>query len=117
MDFTNNSNVFIRLHPDDIDVLAKKIADGMAESRARPERLVDIDELTIILSVPKPTLYKWSHLSDKNGFPVSKRGKELRFKVSDVQQWLTKKPEEKRTNKRLVKGRVIRNKTCTSEAL
>ncbi len=86
----------LRLHPDDIDLLAKKIVSGMAEAKAMPEKLVGIDELAVITGIPKGTLYQYSHQSESNGFPCSKRGKELRFKASEVIEWLKDKPTKKR---------------------
>lgn len=88
--------VVIRLHPDDIELLAKKIVTGMSESKAIPEKLIGVDELVELIAKPKGTIYQWSYLSERNGFPCSKRGKELRFKASDVQEWIRQRPKGRR---------------------
>jgi predicted DNA-binding transcriptional regulator AlpA len=80
----------VRLHPDDLEILATKLAKKMAEARSVPERSVDINELSIVVGIPKSTLYKLSMERRKNGFPCGKAGKSLAFKISDVQDWIRK---------------------------
>lgn len=90
------AETMLRLHPDDIELLAKKIVSGMVEAKAMPEKLIGIDELATITGVPKGTLYQYSHQCETNGFPCSKKGKVLRFKASEVQGWLKEKPLKKK---------------------
>jgi predicted DNA-binding transcriptional regulator AlpA len=81
----------VRLHPDDLDLLAKKIISGMVEARSMPEKYVDLEELSTVCGIPTSTIYKYSSERRKNGFPCGKAGKELRFKVSEVQEWMKKR--------------------------
>lgn len=81
----------VRLHPDDLDILANKIAKKMAEARSVPERTVDIDELVIVTGIPKSTIYKLAMERKKNGFPCGRAGKALVFKISEVQDWIKKR--------------------------
>jgi excisionase family DNA binding protein len=50
--------------------------------------LLDINELSQKLKVPKKTIYKWTH---EKKIPCLKLGKHLRFIESDIDQWLKSK--------------------------
>jgi len=49
------------------------------------DRLLSIEELSIMLGVRKSTLYAWSH---QRKIPYIKVGSLLRFRLSDVEKWL-----------------------------
>lgn len=80
----------VRIHPDDIKAIVAGLADAFMSVKNAPEPFVDINELHHITGVPLPTIYKWSHESDRLDFPCSKAGRKLRFKVSEVQSWMLK---------------------------
>lgn len=80
----------VRLHPDDIQAIVTGLAEVFLTAKNAPEPFVDINELKEIIGVPLPTIYKWSHEADYNSFPCSKAGRKLRFKVSEVQNWMLK---------------------------
>lgn len=50
------------------------------------DRLMTIDELARYLQKPKATLYAWS--SRGEGPAIIKCGRELRYRVTDVEAWL-----------------------------
>jgi excisionase family DNA binding protein len=52
------------------------------------DQFFNIDEVADYLRIPKSTIYK---LSQKKGLPSSKIGKQLRFRKSSVDEWLTRK--------------------------
>jgi len=52
------------------------------------ERLLSINELSRYLNIPKSTLYK---LSQKSEIPVCKIGKQLRYRKSSIDKWLSEK--------------------------
>jgi excisionase family DNA binding protein len=51
------------------------------------EPLIDIDELARRLNVSKSWVYAQTRLRKRNGFPVEKYGKYLRFDYEAVRQW------------------------------
>ena len=52
------------------------------------DKLLSINEVAKYLKIPKSTIYK---LSQKGGIPSSKIGKQLRFRLSSIDNWLSKK--------------------------
>ena len=52
------------------------------------DRFFTIDEVSIYLNIPKSTLYK---LSQKNKIPSCKIGKQLRFRKSSLEKWISHK--------------------------
>ena len=52
------------------------------------DNLFTVEEVTKYLKIPKSTIYK---LSQKGQIPSSKIGKQLRFKKSSLDKWLTEK--------------------------
>jgi len=70
----------IRLHDEDIT----KLARALAEELKRPEKWVGIDVIAETLGVSLDTVYYWTSKTD---IPHNKKGKELRFKLSDVEKW------------------------------
>lgn len=69
------------------------------------ERWVSVDEVSQHLAVNKDTVYRW--IENKN-FPAHKAGRLLRFKLSEVDQWVRGDEEQhlkKDVQKMKVKGR------------
>ena len=52
------------------------------------EKLFSIDELSKYLNIPKSTIYK---LSQKSEIPACKIGKQLRYRKSSIDKWLSEK--------------------------
>ncbi|GAA1692194.1 hypothetical protein GCM10009808_06600 [Microbacterium sediminicola] len=50
--------------------------------------LLSIEELSVFVQIPKSTLYKWN--ADGEGPHPVKLGKHLRYRRSDVLEWLDK---------------------------
>ncbi len=48
--------------------------------------LLTIKELASLLKVPKSTIYGWRH--QRRTPPAIKVGRHVRFRLSDVQEWL-----------------------------
>ena len=49
------------------------------------ERWVDVDEVAKHIGVRKESVYRWI---DKKGFPAHRAGRLLRFKLSEVDEWV-----------------------------
>jgi len=49
------------------------------------ERWVDVQEVAAHLGVTKDSIYRWI---DKKGFPAHRAGRLLRFKLSEVDEWV-----------------------------
>jgi len=49
------------------------------------ERWVDVDEVAKHIGVRKESIYRWI---DKKGFPAHRAGRLLRFKLSEVDEWV-----------------------------
>lgn len=49
------------------------------------ERWVSVDEVSAHLDVTKDTIYRWI---EKKNFPAHKAGRLLRFKLSEVDDWV-----------------------------
>ena len=49
------------------------------------ERWVDISEVTTHLQVAKESVYRWVH---SKGFPAHRVGRLLRFRLSEVDEWV-----------------------------
>ena len=63
----------------------------MKNTSPKFEPLVDINTLRGFLGgIPKKTIYKWTSESKINGFPYYRPGRELRFRISEVDGWLKK---------------------------
>ena len=65
------------------------------------EHWVSVDEVCEHLDVNKDTVYRW--VETKN-FPAHKAGRLLRFKISEVDEWI-KADGEKKTKKKVAGGR------------
>ena len=52
------------------------------------ERLLTVQELADYLAVPVATLYQWRYRRD--GPPGFRVGRHLRYRTSDVEDWLTR---------------------------
>lgn len=52
------------------------------DNPALPHRLITIDELSVLWSVPKATLYNWVY---QNRLPYVKLGRSLRFDVVEIE--------------------------------
>ena len=52
------------------------------------EPLVGVDKMADLLGVPKRTLYRWCQDQRYPGFPYYKPGRELRFRLSEIEAWL-----------------------------
>ena len=50
------------------------------------DHLLDVDELAAYLAVPVKTLYSWRYR--RQGPPALRVGRHLRYRWSDVQQWI-----------------------------
>lgn len=53
----------------------------------RDDQLLSVEDLAEYLDVPVKTIYSWRH--HKTGPSGIRIGKHLRFRWSDVEQWLT----------------------------
>lgn len=49
------------------------------------ERWVDVDEVAAHLGVARDTVYRWV---ESKGFPAHRAGRLLRFKLSEVDDWV-----------------------------
>ena len=49
------------------------------------ERWVDVEAVASHLGVTKDTIYRWI---DKKGFPAHRAGRLLRFKLSEIDDWV-----------------------------
>lgn len=49
------------------------------------ERWVDVEEVAKHLGVRRESVYRWV---DKKGFPAHRAGRLLRFKLSEVDEWV-----------------------------
>mgnify|MGYP000402314466 CR=1 FL=1 len=52
---------------------------------ATEERWVDVDEVARHIGVRRESIYRWI---DKKGFPAHRAGRLLRFKLSEVDEWM-----------------------------
>ena len=60
------------------------------------DRLLTVEELAEYLGVPVATIYTWRHR--REGPPGFRVGKHLRYRSSDVDQWIQRKLQD--TNQR-----------------
>lgn len=60
------------------------------------DRLLTVEELAEYLGVPVATIYAWRHRHE--GPPGFRVGKHLRYRSSDVDQWIQRKLQD--TNQR-----------------
>ncbi len=51
-----------------------------------PERWLSVEEIATHLGVSKETIYRWV---DKKKIPAHKVGRQWKFKVSEVDSWVT----------------------------
>lgn len=51
-----------------------------------PERWLSVDEISKHLGVSKETIYRWV---EKGRVPAHKVGRQWKFKVSEVDKWVT----------------------------
>jgi excisionase family DNA binding protein len=68
---------------------AARVREGASGDAMENIRLVDINELSRRLSIPKGTLYNWVYL---RRIPFIKAGRSLRFVAEDVIQSLPHSP-------------------------
>lgn len=54
------------------------------------EGFVGIDVIMDRLGVPRKTVYKWCYEHRTTGFPYYKIGRHLKFRFSEVENWLKK---------------------------
>ncbi len=55
------------------------------------EPWVGIEEVAKHMSVRRETIYRWI---EKNGFPSQRAGRLLRFKISEVDEWVRNDDKE-----------------------
>lgn len=68
----------------------------MIKDSKKPEPYLNITELSHYLSgIPVTTIYKWTAKKRITGFPAHKVGKHLRFKMSEVDDWIRKNDRQK----------------------
>lgn len=81
------TEIFSRLHPDDIRLLAAELARAIAIEKSKPEPLVDVKELCANINASVDTIYKWvGRTNDK--IPHHRIGAKLLFRLSEVHAWL-----------------------------
>ncbi len=56
------------------------------------DRLLTVKQLAMYLDVPVATLYAWRHR--RQGPPGFKAGRHLRYRLSDVERWITERLHE-----------------------
>jgi excisionase family DNA binding protein len=56
------------------------------------DRLLTVGELAGYLDVPVATLYAWRHR--RQGPPAFKAGRHLRYRLSDVERWITERLQD-----------------------
>lgn len=61
--------------------MSLRLERGMATE----ERWVDVDEVAEHIGVRRESIYRWI---DKKGFPAHRAGRLLRFKLSEVDEWV-----------------------------
>ena len=59
----------------------------------KPPRLLTVEELAAVLTVPKSWVYEQSRQRKRNGFPCEKYGKYLRFDLNEVRVWARKQDD------------------------
>lgn len=97
----DDQRVLVDLSPETIRILAVEIARAVTKQPRAPEKLVGIKELHDAIGVPTKTLYRWSCMRAQNKMPVYKQGIGVRFKVSEIQEWMRRSnPATKRAAKR-----------------
>lgn len=85
------------LSEEGIKLLAAKITENIqnslvvktsdANEKTRQEEFLNIDELSKLIRLTKPTIYGHVH---RNSIPFIKKGKMLRFSKIDIFNWLEK---------------------------
>ena len=61
-------------------------------SQITANSLLTIAELASLLKVPKSTIYGWRH--QRRTPPAIKVGRHVRFRLSDVQEWLANNEDD-----------------------
>ena len=61
---------------------------GTSHKSGHVQRLIEIDELSLMLGVSKNTLYDWCAVKK---IPHIKMGKFLRFNAAEIENWLQAK--------------------------
>ena len=61
-----------------------------------PERWLSVEEISIHLGVSKETIYRWA---EKRKMPSHKVGRQWKFKVSEVDSWVTGQDVTQEVNK------------------
>ena len=54
------------------------------------EDFIGIQELSKRLQIPVKTIYKWVSEFAVTGFPSHKIGRHLRFRLSEIEEWIQK---------------------------
>jgi excisionase family DNA binding protein len=62
------------------------------------EPWVGIEEVTKHMNVRRETIYRWI---EKNGFPAHRAGRLLRFKISEIDEWVRNDDSSDLQNKTL----------------
>jgi len=57
-----------------------------------PDRLLTVEQLADYLGVPVATIYAWRHR--REGPPGFRVGKYVRYRMSDVEQWIERQLEQ-----------------------
>ena len=60
------------------------------------ERWLSVDEIALYLGVKRDTVYKWIHRKDLPGHKV---GRLWRFRIAEVDSWVTKDRMKNRSKK------------------
>jgi excisionase family DNA binding protein len=66
---------------DDLNSLGQVIVKALRQ----PEPYIDIDRVVELTGIPKTTIYKYT---SNRTIPHYKKGKEIRFKWSEVENWM-----------------------------
>ena len=75
------------------DELRRRIADLESVARSLAEnRLLSSKEVGLMLSLHPKTIEKWTRLKG-NPLPCIRRGRTLRFQLSDVNRWVAQRKE------------------------
>lgn len=85
---TEGGMMEVTLSKDSIDMLAAAIAEKMAEPQREKE--VGVQELSELIEESTSNIYKWC-TQVFPPVPHRKRGKQLRFLVSEVRAWKSKR--------------------------
>ncbi|SDO49026.1 DNA binding domain-containing protein, excisionase family [Nakamurella panacisegetis] len=60
---------------------------------AQEDRLLDVAELSALVGIPQQTFYRWR--TDGRGPRAIKIGKHLRYRRSDIDEWLESQADQR----------------------